>query len=267
MSRYGLGDGVPDVGPTGPVSEDDQDRADTDPLPNLSSFPGLDWGAPPAAAPYRPIERASAAADPFAFPVAASGRTRRRRNQLVVAGAAGLVAVALLVTLAVWLFGGSDDTSASQASSETSSAPARDQAAEKRLLAGLPPGYSAQACRAVEPTKGALAQVDCQANTDPGGPPTASYTLLPNRAALVSAFDAAIPASAIVNCPGNIQSPGPWRRNASPQVVAGTLVCGVDQNTAVLAWTDEARLVLSSIRSAPPGPGLDQLYAWWSMHS
>jgi len=38
-------------------------------------------------------------------------------------------------------------------------------------------------------------------------------------------FDDPLRGSTIVTRPGNIQSPGPWRRNATPQQVSGTLVC------------------------------------------
>ena len=49
----------------------------------------------------------------------------------------------------------------------------------------------------------------------------------------------------VVNCPGNIQSPGAWRRNATPQQVSGTLVCGFRGGVPTLAWTDDAKLMLS----------------------
>ena len=70
-----------------------------------------------------------------------------------------------------------------------------------------------------------------------------------------------------MDCPGNIQSPGPWRRNATPQLVAGTLVCGFDENTSTVAWTTDSQLLLSEIQSGPQGPNMVQLYAWWSSHS
>jgi hypothetical protein len=71
----------------------------------------------------------------------------------------------------------------------------------------------------------------------------------------------------VVNCPGNIQSPGPWRRNATPQQVSGTLVCGLQASRPTLAWTDDIVLLLGVVRADATGPTLDQLYAWWSTHS
>jgi len=46
-----------------------------------------------------------------------------------------------------------------------------------------------------------------------------------DKASLRPLFDDLLRGSTIVTCPGNIQSPGPWRRNATPQQVSGTLVC------------------------------------------
>jgi hypothetical protein len=50
--------------------------------------------------------------------------------------------------------------------------------------------------------------------------------LFEDDAALDAAFGAVVGNTRVVNCPGNIQSPGAWRRNATPQQVTGTLVCG-----------------------------------------
>jgi hypothetical protein len=91
--------------------------------------------------------------------------------------------------------------------------------------------------------------------------------LLGDKAALSSAFDAEVLDTRVVNCPGNIQSPGPWRRNATPQQVSGTLVCGFKDDVPTLVWTDDDDLLLSSVDGADSGPNLDQLYVWWSSHS
>jgi hypothetical protein len=109
--------------------------------------------------------------------------------------------------------------------------------------------------------------VNCEQNSDRGGPLSATYTLATDKAALGAAFDEVVQASDRVNCPGNIQSPGPWRRNATPQKVSGTLFCGLREGRPTVAWTDEARLVLSVAHAGPSGPTLPELYAWWSSHS
>jgi hypothetical protein len=68
--------------------------------------------------------------------------------------------------------------------------------------------------------------MSCDANTDAGGPTSGTYTLTEDAAALRSAFDEVMSRSTTVVCPGNIQSPGAWRRNANPTAAAGTLYCG-----------------------------------------
>jgi len=112
-----------------------------------------------------------------------------------------------------------------------------------------------------------VAAADCANNTDPNGPTSANYSVARDRAALDNALGAAIRPADVVVCPGDIQSPGPWRRNARPELVVGTLVCGMQGDVPTVAWTDNERLAISVVRGEPAGPGLDQLYAWWSSHS
>ena len=109
--------------------------------------------------------------------------------------------------------------------------------------------------------------MSCGQNTDPGGPPSATYTLARDKEALRAGLDEIVESSTMVNCPGGIQSPGPWRRNANPTVTAGTLFCGVQQNSPTVAWTDDKELLLSEVQTGPRGPTLEQMYAWWSSHS
>jgi hypothetical protein len=84
--------------------------------------------------------------------------------------------------------------------------------------------------------------------------------------ALRATFDGIVASARQVNCPGNIQSPGPWRRNAAPQLVAGTVFCGFRGNMPIVAWTDDADLLVSSVDGAEAGPNLDLLYTWWRGH-
>ncbi|WP_235683224.1 hypothetical protein [Mycolicibacterium fluoranthenivorans] len=58
---------------------------------------------------------------------------------------------------------------------------------------------------------------------------------------------------------------GPWRRNANPAVVAGTLYCGIDGGEAVIAWTTDSELLLSVVEA--DGRSMDGLYRWRSTHS
>jgi serine/threonine-protein kinase len=182
----------------------------------------------------------------------------------IVAGVAGV----LVVGLAAWLLwpssGGPDSSGADAAQPTPTTANAE---AQQKLLGVLPVGYPSSACTPADVPQGALAKVSCARNADAGGPSSATYTLLGDKAALSSAFDAEVRDTRVVNCPGNIQSPGPWRRNATPQQVSGTLVCGFKDDVPTLVWTDDDDLLLSSVDGADSGPNLDQLYVWWSSHS
>jgi hypothetical protein len=199
--------------------------------------------------------------DPRTVPV----KSNRVRPGPVAAGVAGVLAVGL----AIWLFWPSSDA---PEDSSTASAPSTtqkpvDAEAQAKLLRLLPAGYPSSGCKQVDPPTNALAKIDCTQNADTGGPPSATYTLVRDKSALRAAFDGVVGGIAVVNCPGNIQSPGPWRRNATPQQVSGTLVCGLQQNRPSLAWTDDIVLLLGEVHADTTGPTLDQLYAWWSSHS
>jgi hypothetical protein len=93
-----------------------------------------------------------------------------------------------------------------------------------RLMRMLASGYSPGSCEPATTPPRALAKVVCTHNGDPAGPTAATYTLVAEKASLRPLFDDLLRGSTIVTCPGNIQSPGPWRRNATPQQVSGTLV-------------------------------------------
>ena len=88
---------------------------------------------------------------------------------------------------------------------------------------------------------------------DPGGPLSATYTLVSDKAALDAAFDDIVRASTRVNCPGNIQSPGPWRRNATPQKTSGVLFCGIQEARPTVVWTDDDDLLVSTVQSGRRG--------------
>ncbi|MDN4521100.1 hypothetical protein [Mycolicibacterium austroafricanum] len=139
-------------------------------------------------------------------PLSVNPRPVHRDRRPVVLVAAAAAAVVGLGALA-WVFwpssGGEGHAGAPTTTTETES---REEA-ETRLLGMVPPGYAADACEAVVPVNGALAQVSCDKNDDTGGPLTATYTLAKDGRALRELFDGVVNASAVVNCPGNIQSP------------------------------------------------------------
>ena len=131
----------------------------------------------------------------------------------------------------------------------------------------LPSGYSPGSCEPATTPPRALAKTVCTHNGDPAGPTAATYTLVAEKASLRPLFDDLLRGSTIVTCPGNIQSPGPWRRNATPQQVSGTLVCSYRDGLAAVTWTTEANLLVSDVHANRAGPALNQLYQWWSAHS
>ena len=205
----------------------------------------------------------------FAEPLTVDPRAIAPRPKQLPAGpiAAAAAAGLAIVVIAVWLLWPTADESDSRATASVTPTAAVNTQAQQRLWAALPPGYPPASCTPAGAAQGAVATVDCTRNGDAGGPTAATYTLATDAAALDSAFAAVVGGMRVVNCPGNIQSPGPWRRNATPQQVSGTLVCGYRDTVPTLAWTDDARLLLNSVDGAGGGPNLDQLYVWWSSHS
>ena len=193
---------------------------------------------------------------------------RDRKPVLLIVAAAAAVVALVALALVFWPSDdGADDAAGGTGETTGTSDTDTQQQAEAKLLGLLPRGYAEGACEAVVPTKGALAQVSCAKNDDTGGPLTATYTLVGDDEILKELFDGVVSESSVVDCPGNIQSPGPWRRNATPQQSAGTLVCGFQQSKPTVAWTTDADLVVSEIQSGPQGPNMVQLYTWWASHS
>ena len=110
--------------------------------------------------------------------------------------------------------------------------------------------------------------ITCGPNTDAGGPRSATYTLAAGPEVLRTTFDQLVESTTVVVCPGNIQSPGPWRRNDPPAVTRGTVLCGLNNGRPRVVWTNDAQRLIADVQSGgPTDPRLDQLYAWWGTHS
>jgi hypothetical protein len=248
------------------IYEPEADELDTGPLRVPASPPSFDsdWDPAPAQGTWE---------GRFDAPLTVSPRplhSPRRPNVRwgAVTLGAGVIVALVVVGLAFWLLRPSSDDPSPEAQPPTSASPTPPNAEDAaRLLRLLPQGYPEDSCEAVAPPKNALAQVNCDKNSDPGGPLSATYTLARDKAALDATFNDALAAANRVNCPGNIQSPGPWRRNATPEKISGTLFCGLQEGRPTVAWTDDAKLVVSVVHAGPPGPTLPQLYEWWSSHS
>ena len=219
----------------------------------------------------------------FPGPVTESNPPNRKPLKL---GAAILAVSALAVGGVVWLTSRDNDGTATVADSSSSSstsssttkkstptttaaaAPAtRDPAAETTLRGLLPAGYPPDACFPADPGDGARATFTCALNGDPGGPTAARYSLMPSVEALQRTFNKLASEASTVICPGNIMSPGAWRHNATPELVAGTVFCATKANEQLVAWSTDDKLLLNVASSPDGAPTLDQLFAWWGSHS
>jgi hypothetical protein len=137
-----------------------------------------------------------------------------------------------------------------------------------RVVRELPAGYTPESCPPREGVEsGGVGTLACGPNTDPGGPLSGLYTAFRDRTSLNEAFDRAVYASTQLVCPGNMQSPGPWRRNAAPDREAGVLFCGTRGETPVVIWSDIEKLRLSTVLGKSEVPNLDAMYGWWTQHS
>jgi serine/threonine kinase PknH len=239
--------------------------------------PGYDSTPPNAPAPGPPPPRPPDPANrawtgeftvpPFVFN---PPRRRSRRRLLVGIAAAAAVAVLGVVGLRLSMHSSeapSADTAAPETSSEPTTTTAPGAEAQTRLLSLLPAGYPSDTCKTADPPKGALAAVFCGQNIDPDGPISAAYTLYPDRATLRSAFDRLVQLSAVIVCPGRIQSPGAWHHVDSPDTPAGMVLCAATQGTPTIGWTNDTQLLIGVVQSVPQGPPIDPLFGWWSSHS
>lgn len=180
----------------------------------------------------------------------------KKVTAMVAAGCVG----ATLIAVTVW------NLVTPESSQPAAVEPTPSAADIERAKSALPKGYSDNSCNPVPGS--ADLSLTCGPNTDPGGPRSATYTIYPNQQALSEAFTAAIATYTRVNCPGNIQSPGPWRRNATRDKAAGNLFCGIrNGQDAAVVWTDDAKHMLHIAETRPQRANLDPLYSWWGTHA
>jgi hypothetical protein len=149
-------------------------------------------------------------------------------------------------------------TSTSRAAPSTTSG---QSGASARLLNLLPHGYGPGACKPIDPVTDALATVDCDKNTEPGGPDVARYSLFPDRTTLDKHFDSATKEDdEMVMCPGaSVQSPTTWHYTSTPDNVEGQVACGTYKGGPDVLWTRNTDLLLADGQ----GPDLGALHQWW----
>lgn len=193
-------------------------------------------------------------------PLLATTLKRATPPKKVAAMVAAACVGATLIAITVW------NCFTPESSQPAAVEPTPSAAEIERAKSALPRGYSDNSCKPVSGS--ADPSLTCGPNSDPGGPRSATYTIYPNQQALSEAFAAAIATYTRVNCPGNIQSPGPWRRNATRGKAVGNLFCGIrNGQDAAVVWTDDAKHMLHIAETGPQGANLDPLYSWWGTHA
>ena len=202
--------------------------------------------------------------DQLGLPVINPKPAQRIPARLLLIGA---VVIAVVVGVVIWSLLPSPAPSSPAAGRSTSTTPPVDREAQTRLMQLLPVGYPSGSCRPAAASGGAVAVVTCGENIEPDGPSLATYTVARDPQALRAAFNATVASAVTVICPGSIQSPGPWRHTADPTVPVGTVFCGSRNGQPLVAWTNDAELLLNVTQGKVPGPTLEQLYAWWTTHS
>jgi serine/threonine-protein kinase len=139
--------------------------------------------------------------------------------------------------------------------------PTTGQSSASKLVSILPDGYGSGACKPIDPVKDALATVDCEANSKPGGPEAARYSLFPDQATLDDHFRTATEEDdQLQPCPGSdTQSPTTWHYTSTPDKVEGQVACGIYKGRPDLVWTRNADLLLGTGQ----GPDMAPLHDWW----
>jgi serine/threonine-protein kinase len=242
------------------------------PGPQYHPAHGGNWASPPPA----PPQQFAGGPTPWNQPPA-----KPKRNPWpIIAGAAALVVVLVLAAVGIWLAVGGDGTDNPQAhrtttstttvtTATTTSKPATTTRAgdlQSKLLGLLPAGYPTGTCTPTTPKTNsiwvnALAMLDCDQNTNAGGPSRAVYGLFANPVVLKKAFDDDIALMQLANCPDGGPSPDSWHYDKTPGVTAGMVACGTYKNHPNVIWTNEAKRVLSDALGDPPT--IEDLHGWW----
>jgi serine/threonine kinase PknH len=145
--------------------------------------------------------------------------------------------------------------------SRTAPSTSAESGASARLMTLLPDGYGPGACKTIDPVTDALATVDCEKNTQPGGPDVARYSLFGDQATLDRHFSSAIKEDdELLMCPGaNVQSPTTWHYTSTPDKVEGQVACGTYKGGPDVLWTRNTDLMLADGQ----GADLPALHDWW----
>ncbi|WP_156690009.1 hypothetical protein [Mycobacterium sp. Marseille-P9652] len=137
-----------------------------------------------------------------------------------------------------------------------------------KLLNSLPPGYPSGTCTPTTPKPNtiwstAVAMVNCDQNTNQGGPSRGVYGLFANADALNKAFadDTTADNVQLVTCPGADKNPNDWHHPDTPTVKAGEIACATYKGHPNLVWSNQSKLLLCDVFGDPPT--IDELHTWW----
>ncbi|MBX7433545.1 serine/threonine protein kinase [Mycobacterium sp. Y57] len=204
------------------------------------------------------------------------------RGLLIALLAAAAVFVVVLGGLGVWWLVKPDNTASGPVTSSatstttttsrepeptrrtrtTTTTPPPDESFNDQLMGSLSIGHDSSNCAPVNPPAGAaLATVDCDQTTMPGGPANTRYSLFGDQQTLDENFDGAIEVNdELLECPGSgIESPTTWHYTETPDQVAGQIACGTYEGRADLVWTNNDALILADAQ----GPDLASIHDWW----
>jgi hypothetical protein len=198
-----------------------------------------------------------------------------------IAAVAGVL-VLLLAAVGIYLLVKPDDNTAgptmtTASTTKTTERPSRTRTAtttppddpdsfDAKLMALIPPGYPSSVCQpATPPSTGALATIDCQKSTQPGGPEAARYSLFADKDQLILHFNESIKENdELLRCPGaDSDSPIDWNYKAKPDEIAGQVACGTYQGNADVMWSQYDELMLADVQST----NMDDLHNWWLNYS
>jgi serine/threonine-protein kinase len=234
---------------------------------------GGNWaGSPPAAPPP---------AAPTAWAMGQQPPPKPKRNPWpIVIGAVALVLVLVLAAIGVYVVTQQDDNPQPHPSATSTPTPTKTTTSttitttttatgdlEGQLLSLVPPGYPGGTCTSATPKPNtvwsdALAVVDCDQNTNPGGPSKARYALFANPSVLKDATDAVIKLLTLATCPGGTNNPETWQHPNAPKVDVGVVACGTYNNHPNMVWSNQVKLLLCDVFGDPPT--IEELHTWWT---
>ena len=253
------------LGRTIPFSEKPQPATVTGPRsvsqspmgPQPASMPAFETGPPP---------QGPSGLGHSADYAAASRKPRRSRTKWLLASGMGAAVVVASFVIAIPLSQREQDAAPNAAPTAGTSAPANTYtapsgaltAAETRLLGELPQVYSASTCIPIRPLdlRGAIAELSCGANSEPGGPSYSGFWLFTDDSSLTNGFNQSVAAiNSRTPCTPGAMNPTSWNNEANG--ASGQIACGSYNGHADVTWTNKNRMLLGEARGSDIGTVLN----------